>query len=378
MNDLQQSFYEEVFVPSVHAGDPVDVQRQYGYVETLIGEITGKAGSDPAGTRVRLEALVQAYRGRYLPSTAGLVLADLCFRDGDFAAGYAALDGGVSLSFHLSIAEYLGHPPLTAEQVMNWAGWRLTKKGILDLGNVFLALQDRLDAFQAAHGVSIATDFWRRLNVPGSVDEVAAGVENEVNRIYSGEEVRWFLARSREPRTPDEAGRAPAFPGAASIVWPVDWVDWTRHYALLDVWLKGLVRMAENDARDKAGTPRIGEQWKSEMALLNRLREALPQETFVHQHRPYWLAPMSVDIFLPAHKIAVEYQGAQHSAPVDFFGGEDRFYLQQDRDIQKRLLCEDNGCILIEVHPGYCLDDVADSVRAAIRMRRQVKAEGVS
>ena len=100
------------------------------------------------------------------------------------------------------------------------------------------------------------------------MDEVAAGVENEVNRIYSGEEVRWFLARSREPRTPDEAGRAPAFPGAASIVWPVDWVDWTRHYALLDVWLKGLVRMAENDARDKAGTPRIGEQWKSEMALL--------------------------------------------------------------------------------------------------------------
>lgn len=375
MNKLQRSFYDEVFVPSVNAGNPVDVQRQHGYAETLIGEIVGDAERDPAGTRLRLEALVQAYSGRYLPSTAGEVLADLCFRDGDFAAGYAALGGGVPLSFHLSIAGHLGHPPLTAEQVMNWADWRLTKKGILDLDNVFLALQDRLDAFQAAHGVSIVTDFWRRLNAPGSVDEVAAGVENEVNRIYSGEEVRWFLARSNEPPTPDEVSRAIAFPGASSINWPVEWVDSTRHHVLLGVWLKGLVRQAENDARDKAGTPRIGEQWKSEMGLLKELRAELPEETLVHQHRPYWLAPMSLDIFLPAHNIAVEYQGAQHSAPVDFFGGKDRFEIQQDRDIQKRLLCEDNGCILIEVHPGYSLDAVADNVRAAIRVRRQAAAE---
>ncbi|WP_461171219.1 hypothetical protein [Arthrobacter sp. Z1-15] len=151
-------------------------------------------------------------------------------------------------------------------------------------------------------------------------------------------------------------------------------MDSNRYSALLDAWLRELVRQAENEARDKSGTPRIGEQWKSEMRLLEELRAEFPEETFVHQHRPYWLAPMSLDIFLPAHSITMEYQGAQHSAPVDFFGGKDRFEIQQDRDMQKRLMCEDNGCILIEVHPGYCLDDVADNARAAIQIRRQTAA----
>jgi hypothetical protein len=64
--------------------------------------------------------------------------------------------------------------------------------------------------------------------------------------------------------------------------------------------------------------------------------------------------------------VGVEHQGAQHSRPVESFGGEDAFTRRQARDRTKRRLCEVNGRVLIEVHPGYVIDEVIDSVRAAI------------
>ena len=48
----------------------------------------------------------------------------------------------------------------------------------------------------------------------------------------------------------------------------------------------------------------------------------------------------------------IEYQGEQHYYPVDFFGGEEYFKIQQDYDNKKRKYCEENNILLIEI-PYY-------------------------
>lgn len=45
----------------------------------------------------------------------------------------------------------------------------------------------------------------------------------------------------------------------------------------------------------------------------------------------------------------IEFQGAQHFAPVDFFGGEEQLALQQEYDNRKRKYCSDNNYELIEI-----------------------------
>lgn len=377
MNRLQKSFYHQVFLPAFLAGEPVDVEGQTGYGQVLITDLIAQRAADPAGARGRLEALVQAYKSPDLPYVAEDVLARFCFEDGDFAAGYEMLGSGVSVSIYLTLAEHLNHPRLSAVQVINWTPGILTKQTMRDPQAAFEALQARLDEFQEAHGVSIVTDFWRRVSADGPVDEIAAAIAHEVSRRFSTRDVRMLLSQAREVGPVVEPTISLTAPGDEErvIAWPAPWVDTYQHGALLNAFLAGLVRGAENEARDQSGMTRVGEQWKSEMALLTQLKEALPDEKFVHQFRPWWLKPQSVDIYLPAHNIAIEYQGVQHSAPVQYYGGEEEFDARQLRDSQKRLLCEEYGCILIEVHPGYALQDVVESISAAITVQQAAECQ---
>lgn len=45
---------------------------------------------------------------------------------------------------------------------------------------------------------------------------------------------------------------------------------------------------------------------------------------------------LSYDFYLPNHNIFIEYNGEQHYFPVDFFGGKDRFIIQQEHDKRKQ------------------------------------------
>lgn len=58
------------------------------------------------------------------------------------------------------------------------------------------------------------------------------------------------------------------------------------------------------------------------------------------------------DFYLPEYNTACEYQGQQHYYPVDFFGGEDKYMLQQKHDNIKREYCKENGIRLLEI-PYY-------------------------
>lgn len=48
-------------------------------------------------------------------------------------------------------------------------------------------------------------------------------------------------------------------------------------------------------------------------------------------------------------KFAIEYNGRQHFEPITFFGGEEEFKTQQERDKRKEKYCEDNNIDLLVI-----------------------------
>mgnify|MGYP003373223661 CR=1 FL=1 len=58
---------------------------------------------------------------------------------------------------------------------------------------------------------------------------------------------------------------------------------------------------------------------------------------------------MELDIFVPRHRLGIEYHGRQHYIPVEHWGGEENLRLIQARDSEKRLACKEAGITLVEV-----------------------------
>lgn len=65
-----------------------------------------------------------------------------------------------------------------------------------------------------------------------------------------------------------------------------------------------------------------------------------------------------LDIWIPELNIAIEYHGLQHDQPVDFFGGQDAYDKNVERDNRKKTLCMENGVRLIEVREGYDIQEL--------------------
>lgn len=226
-------------------------------------------------------------------------------------------------------------------------------------------LGSNLDAFHDLHGISIIEDLWTRLTADVPVADVVASVRGDVGPHLDDKDIAWSVTHARktglfyEPVAfwmYDQRERPIAVPR-----------PWPRCEAFGLIWrefLRSLLRGAENHARTSARLPRVGEGLVSEVRLLNELRKAFPDEVVNHQVRPTWLAPQSLDIVFAGREVAVEYQGDQHSRPIEFFGGEEAFENQQGRDAMKRFLCRENGMHLIEVFPGYALAEVVREIRA--------------
>lgn len=365
LNPQQETFYRSIFLPSLLAETPVDVQGQRGYGEFLLEELKVEHGANPMHSREKLEALVSAYHGADRPAGANSTLANFYFLEGNFAAGYETLDTQVQPALHLTLAAHLGNPRLTAEQIWRWSEGGITQKGYKYSGALFRSLQDQLDAFHDAHGESILVNFWRRATDDKPVEQVAVDIEDELLPHLTGDNVRYFLLKAREAKlTP--AAIQPSNEEEEAIAWPSPWVAFSPHFGLLRALFRKLTRDAENAARVETGVPRVNEGWVSEMTLLREIQAAFPDVRVIHQARPGWLAPQSLDIYLPDYNIGIEYQGVQHSKPVEHFGGADAFERQQARDGMKWGLCQENGCVLIEVHPGYKRDVVLAQVKEAM------------
>ncbi len=111
------------------------------------------------------------------------------------------------------------------------------------------------------------------------------------------------------------------------------------------------LRESENDLRVIRELPKIGEGWISETELYYLIKEKFNNHRVLQHGKPKWLGRQHLDIFIPDLNIGIEYQGKQHTSPVDFFGGEGSFEENKKRDFRKKKLCLENGCVLYEVFP---------------------------
>lgn len=66
---------------------------------------------------------------------------------------------------------------------------------------------------------------------------------------------------------------------------------------------------------------------------------------------------LEFDFFIENENIAIEFDGIQHFKSIDFFGGEEEYEKQIERDNRKNQYCKDNNIDLIRI--SY-LDDVND------------------
>ena len=58
---------------------------------------------------------------------------------------------------------------------------------------------------------------------------------------------------------------------------------------------------------------------------------------------------LSYDFYLPNHNMLIECQGEQHERPIEYFGGEEQFAIQQEHDRRKREYAVNNGYKLLEI-----------------------------
>lgn len=58
---------------------------------------------------------------------------------------------------------------------------------------------------------------------------------------------------------------------------------------------------------------------------------------------------LSYDFYVYDYNLLIEFQGEQHEYPVDIFGGEKQFAVQQEHDKRKRDYAQDNNIDLLEI-----------------------------
>lgn len=364
-NRLQRSFYTRHYRPAFEAGVAMDVDGQHGYAAMMLHELLSLWTTDPTRAMAGMRLLVEAYPRTSVASEAQRCLADMHYLRAEWADALEHTYGHRRLVAFLGLSDLLD-PRAEAWHFMRWSPPSMLKVGLQVADSTLEDMQTVLDSFHDEHGVSLVAYFWARLHSNEPLDELATSLEDLVGNYYSVERIAELIefGRSLGPYT------MTAFAGFEQyeqpIPTPTPWLNPYSFEGLFRALFRHLFRESENRARAGAGLPGVGEGNVAEVHLLRELQKAFPLERVEHQARPWWLAPQSLDIVFHGRDIAVEYQGIQHSRPVEFFGGQEAFKKQQERDATKRQLCKEHGMRLIEVHPDYVLDDVVREVRAAL------------
>ncbi|WP_396659180.1 hypothetical protein [Microbacterium oxydans] len=371
----QQDFYER-FTASVCAGEPLDLEGNISYGFILLREATSRrldSRRDAAFLANTLRSFTDVYAGTSLGMYSQKWLADLEFLSGDFEGGYRLFGpAGPDMELYINLAPFLSDSRITPEMVDCWLGQSqgLTEFGKKRKQDVSAHLAVILEALHDELNQSTLMDLWNRLS-----ERRRAGldllVESELDGFLRTDELVNRLAsvnlNGGYARPREAFFGMPAL--MTAIQWPAEWTTTAWFEWIASEWLRSLYRQAENALRQAEGLNAVGEGWVSEVALLNELRTAFPHEHVVHQGRPHWLRPQSLDVYFPQREVAIEYQGLQHSEPVGRFGGAEAFERQQERDRRKRELCVKHGVSLIEVHPGYDPHEVIKQVRKALASR---------
>lgn len=108
-----------------------------------------------------------------------------------------------------------------------------------------------------------------------------------------------------------------------------------------------LDQTVENSVRTQLGFKKIGDTWISETILYDIVCQIFKGDIVERHYRPSWLEGLELDIYVPRHCIAFEYQGIQHFYPVKHWGGEKQLKKQKEHDARKKRICAERGINLI-------------------------------
>lgn len=132
-----------------------------------------------------------------------------------------------------------------------------------------------------------------------------------------------------------------------------------------------IIKHSEDLYRESIGMPKIGEGWISETDLYYKIKMSFQNFKVIHHGSPKWLGRQHLDIYIPELNVGIEYQGAQHYEPIDFFGGEEAFKKNIERDKIKSELCATNKCKLIYVSEGYDFNLVKNQIKEIITVHNK-------
>ena len=97
----------------------------------------------------------------------------------------------------------------------------------------------------------------------------------------------------------------------------------------------------------------------------------IPQYTFDNCRR---LRCLPFDFYLPDYDMLIEYDGQQHFASVDVFGGQERFIYQQENDNIKNKYCKDHNIKLLRI-AFYEMDNIDDILRRNLTTQNDYKGD---
>ncbi len=100
-----------------------------------------------------------------------------------------------------------------------------------------------------------------------------------------------------------------------------------------------------------------GEIWIKEILENNKIIYFL-EHMFSDCVNPLTGRVLRFDFYLPNEKICIEYDGAQHSSPVDHFGGELAFRERQILDLIKDQYCSMNAIKMIRVDHKFNIKEI--------------------
>jgi hypothetical protein len=102
---------------------------------------------------------------------------------------------------------------------------------------------------------------------------------------------------------------------------------------------------------------------KSQYLLGRVIQQVYSEQAVILEEFPVIGTRLSLDFFLPNHKIAFEFQGKQHTEfSPHFHRTRAAFERQQQRDLDKKSWCVLNGIRLIEVFETVDADGLRDLI----------------
>ena len=121
----------------------------------------------------------------------------------------------------------------------------------------------------------------------------------------------------------------------------------------------------ENSLRQRVGYPVKGKPIREQM-LFESVCKIFGAGNVIRRYRGRELEGLELDIWVPAKKLGIEYQGEQHFKRIPHWHGADGLKKQQERDLRKRRLCEQLGVRLAYFGP----DDDLERASVVIALRR--------